>query len=175
MIQSAHSVHISYSHDDTEDAIKGFWEPAECERNAAWDMYVEIVTRIPVAFVAPGEGSLHVSLSSTYKIFEATREILRKYGPAVARPRAEGQYSFGCLSIKVLDVILRPFLLKWYPLLTEYERTRQTTESSYNHERKWERYQELSQELSRIREALLQYAELLARASEVPSLIFDKK
>jgi len=174
MIQSAHEVHITYFHDGSADVIKGIWEPTECERNAAWDMYVEIATRIPVAFVKSGEGSLHVSLSSTYKLFEATREILRKYGPTVARPRAEGQFSFGCLSVKVLDVILRPFLLKWYPILTEYESTREATESSYNHERRWERYQELTTELGGIREALLQYAELLARASEVPSLIFKE-
>lgn len=175
MIKSVHRVHISYSQDGRIGTIEGLWEPTESERSAAWDMYVEIVTRIPVAFVVPGEGSLQVSLSSTYKIFGATRDILRKYGPEVARPRAEGQISFGCLSVKVLDLILRPFLLKWYPRLTEYESTKKATESSYDHERKWDCYQELSQELIQIRDALLQYAQLLAQASEVPSLIFDKE
>jgi hypothetical protein len=175
MIQSVHKVHICYSHNGQVGKIEGLWEPTESERSAAWDMYVEIVTRIPVAFVVPGEGSLHVSLASTYKIFGATRDILRKYGPAVARPRAEGQISFGCLSVKVLDLILRPFLLRWYPRLTEYESTRQATESTYDHERKWDCYQELSQELIQIRDSLLQYASLLAQASEVPSLIFEKE
>jgi hypothetical protein len=130
MIESAHNVSISYSHDGLMQTIEGIWYPTESERRAAWDMYVEIVTRVPVAYVKPAwdmyaqMGSMRISLSSLYKLFDVTREILRKYGPSVARPRVEGQLSFGYLSIKVLDLILRPFLMKWHPLLGEYERTR---------------------------------------------------
>jgi hypothetical protein len=154
--------------------IEGIWEPTECERNAAWDMYVELVTRIPIAQVKPGESSLQVCLNSLYKLFGATREILRKYGPFVARPRSEGQISFGYLSVKVLDIILRPFLVKWYPLLIDYESTRKSSVSAREHERKWARYEELKKGLNDVRDALLQYAQLLARASEVPSLIFNE-
>ncbi len=173
MIESTHEVSISYSHDCLVETIEGIWEPTECERNAAWDMYVELVTRIPIAQVKPGESSLEVCLNSLYKLFGATREILRKYGPSVARPRSEGQVSFGYLSVKVLDIILRPFLIKWYPLLIDYECTRKGAISAWEHERKWARYEELTRGLSDVREALLQYAQLLARASEVPSLIFN--
>lgn len=172
MIESMHEVSIAYSHSGRVDTIEGIWEPTECERNAAWDMYVELVTRIPIAQVKPGESSLQVCLSSLYKLFEATREILQKYGPSVARPRSEGQMSFGYLSVKVLDIILRPFLVEWYPLLIDYESTRMGSESAREHERKWARYEELKTGLTEVREALLQYAQLLARASEVPSLIF---
>lgn len=174
MIESTHEVSISYSHDGLVETIEGIWEPTECERNAAWDMYVELVTRIPIAQAKPGESSLQVSLNSLYKLFGATREILRKYGPYVARPRSEGQISFGFLSVKVLDIILRPFLVKWYPLLIDYESTRKSSISAREHERKWTRYEELKMGLNDIREALLQYAQLLARASEVPSLIFNE-
>jgi hypothetical protein len=174
MIESMHEVSISYSHGGLVETIDGIWEPTECERNAAWDMYVELVTRIPIAQVKPGESSLQVCLNSLYKIFGATREILRKYGPSVARPRSEGQISFGYLSVKVLDIILRPFLVEWYPLLVDYESTRKGSGSAREHERKWARYEELKRGLTEVREALLQYAQLLARASEVPSLIFDE-
>ena len=174
MIESCHEVTISYSHDGLVETIEGIWEPTECERNAAWDMYVELVTRIPIAQVKPGESSLQVCLNSLYKLFGATRDILRKYGPFVARPRSEGQISFGYLSVKVLDIILRPFLIKWYPLLIDYESSRKSSVSAREHERKWARYEELKKGLDDVREALLQYAQLLARASEVPSLIFNE-
>jgi hypothetical protein len=174
MIESCHEVSISYSHDGLVEMIEGIWEPTECERNAAWDMYVELVTRIPIAQVKPGESSLQVCLNSLYKLFGATREILRKYGPFVARPRSEGQISFGYLSVKILDIILRPFLVKWYPLLIDYESTRKSSVSAREHERKWARYEELKKGLNDVRDALLQYAQLLARASEVPSLIFNE-
>ncbi len=175
MIESCHEVSITYSHDGLVETIEGIWEPTECERNAAWDMYVELVTRIPIAQVKPGESSLQVCLNSLYKLFGATREILRKYGPFVARPRSEGQISFGYLSVKVLDIILRPFLVKWYPLLVDYESTRKSSISAREHERKWARYEELKKGLDDVREALLQYAQLLARASEVPLLIFNEQ
>jgi hypothetical protein len=175
MIESCHEVLITYSHDSLVETIEGIWEPTECERNAAWDMYVELVTRIPIAQVKPGESSLQVCLNSLYKLFGATREILRKYGPFVARPRSEGQISFGYLSVKVLDIILRPFLVKWYPLLIDYESTRKSSVSAREHERKWARYEELKKGLDDVRAALLQYAQLLARASEVPSLIFNER
>jgi hypothetical protein len=168
MIESSSEVSISYSHDGREEIIQGIWEPKESERNAAWDMYVELVTRLPVAYVRPEEGSLHIGISALYRLFDATREILRKYGPSVARPRDVGQISFGLLSVRVLDVVLRPFLIKWYPLLKEYEETRERSDSPQEHERKWERYEELSQAMLEVRESLLQYANLLARASEVP-------
>ena len=124
MIESAHNVSISYSHDGLMEIIEGIWYPTEDERKAAWEMYVEIATRIPVAYVKPEIGLLRLGLSSLYELFGVTREILRKYGPSLARPRDEGQLSFGYLSIKVLDLILRPFMMKWHPLLAEYERPR---------------------------------------------------
>jgi hypothetical protein len=173
MIEASSEVHISYRHDGREELIRGIWEPKESERNAAWDMYVELVTRLPVAYVKPEEGSLRIGLSALYRLFDATREILRKYGPSVARPRDMGQLSFGLLSVRIMDVVLRPFLIKWYPLLKEYEETKKRSDSPQEHERKWERYEELNQAMKEVREALLQYSNLLARASEVPLLISD--
>ena len=137
-------------------------------------MYVEIVTRIPVAYLKPQMGSLRIGLSSLYKLFDVTREILRKYGPSVARPRIEGQLSFGYLSIKVLDSILRPFMMKWHPLLAEYEHVKKRSDSPQDHEKKWARYGEFNKAMNEVSETMMQYARLLALASEVPeSLLID--
>jgi hypothetical protein len=37
-------------------ALSGTWEPDQAERDAAWELYVELVTRIAVAQLGPGGG-----------------------------------------------------------------------------------------------------------------------
>ena len=175
MNESACNVSIPYSQDGLMKTIEGIWYPTENERKAAWDMYVEIVTRIPVAYVKPEMSLLRICLSSLYKLFDVTREILRKYGPTIARPRAEGQLSFGYLSIKVLDLILRPFMMKWHPLLAEYERTRKESDSPQDHEKKWARYEEFNKAMSEVGEAMMHYVNLLALASDMQeNLLIDR-
>jgi len=175
MNESAYNVSIPYSQDGLMKTIEGIWYPTENERKAAWDMYVEIVTRIPVAYVKPEMSLLRICLSSLYKLFDVTREILRKYGPTIARPRAEGQLSFGYLSIKVLDLILRPFMMKWHPLLAEYERTRKEFDSPQDHEKKWARYEEFNKAMSEVSEAMMHYVNLLALASDMQeNLLIDR-
>jgi hypothetical protein len=39
--------------------VEGTWEPDETEQRAAWDMYVELVTRISVVELRPGEGGVN--------------------------------------------------------------------------------------------------------------------
>ncbi|MDD1753468.1 MAG: hypothetical protein LUQ38_10330 [Methanotrichaceae archaeon] len=174
MLNSAHKVSISYFDNGLTKVIEGIWYPTENERRAAWEMYVEMVTRIPVAYVKPEVGLLRISLSSLYKLFDITREILRKYGSSVARPRDERQLSFGYLSIKVLDLVLRPFVMKWHPMLAEYERTKKESDSPQDHEKKWARYNEFDKAMNEVRETMMQYANLLALASEVPeNLLID--
>ena len=167
MIESTYNVSISYSDDGLTKIIEGIWDPTENERKAAWEMYVEVVTRIPVAYVKPEMGLLRINLSSLYKLFDVTREILRKYGTSVARPRAKGQLSFAYISIKILDLILRPFMMKWHPLLAAYERTKKRSDSPQEHEKKWARYEEFNRAMNEVRETMMQYISLLAMASDM--------
>ena len=44
--------------------ISGEWEPDENEREAAWELYVELITRVSVVNLGPEEGLLRESLSS---------------------------------------------------------------------------------------------------------------
>ncbi|MDD1759195.1 MAG: hypothetical protein LUQ44_01165 [Methanothrix sp.] len=55
--------------------------------------------------------------------------------------------------------------------MAEYESTKARSDSPREHERKWERYSDLDLAMNEVREALMQYARLLALASEVPELI----
>lgn len=151
--------------------IQGTWSPDENEQSAAWEMYVELVTRISVVELQPDEGLLREALSSLYLLFDTTRKILRKYGPSVARPKNSGDLSFGYLSVAILNTILRPVLSKWHPLLLHYEITRIDSTSTIEHERNWKDAPQLRQELNSARSVLVDFANLLAQVAEVPSLI----
>ena len=154
--------------------VEGTREPDESERDAAWEMYVELITRISVAELKPGEGLLREALSSLYTLFDTTRKILRKYGPSVAQPKGKDNLSFGYLAVAILNVVLRPVLAKWHPLLLDYESTKKSSVSALEHEREWDKYEELRQVLNDVRGVLIQYANLLAQVADVPSLIVQR-
>jgi hypothetical protein len=155
-------------------SVEGTWEPDENERNAAWDLYVEIITRISIVELQPDEGFLKEALSSLYSIFETTRDILKKYGASVARAKGESYISFGYLAVAILNTVLRPVLAKWHPLLLDYEDRRQENVSVKEHERNWEKHEELRQVLNDVRLILIEYAKLLAQVADVPLLIIER-
>jgi hypothetical protein len=51
------------------------------------------VTRIAVVSLGPDEGLLREALASLHSLFAITRDILRRYGPNIAEPKPDGQYS----------------------------------------------------------------------------------
>jgi len=154
--------------------VEGTWEPDESERKAAWEMYVELITRISVAELRPEEGLLREALSSLHTLFDTTRKILRKYGPSIAQPKGKNILSFGYLAVTILNVVLRPVLAKWHPLLLDYENTKETFVSPVEHEQKWDKNEELRKVLNDVRDILIQYANLLAQVANVPSLIIQR-
>ena len=154
-------------------AIEGTWEPDESERDAAWEMYVELVTRISLAELTPDEGLLREALSSLYTLFGSTREILRKHGPSIAQPKGKDNLSFGRLAIAILNGALRPILAKWHPLLLDHESKKEPHTSCFEHEMQWYRYEELRQVLNDTREVLTKYANVLAEVARVPSLVVE--
>jgi hypothetical protein len=113
-----------------------------------------------VAELTVGDGLLRESLSSLYSIFTTTRQILRTYGPSVARPAKHSELSFGYLAISLLNYALRPVLAKWHPLLLDYEPHKDAAVSALEHEQRWERAEELRTVLNNVRLILLQYTQL---------------
>jgi len=150
--------------------IQGEWEADESEQRAAWELYVELVTRIAVVELKPDEGLLREALTSLHDIFDETRQILRKYGPVVAQPKGKGKLSFGVIAVTVLNSALRPILAKWHPLLMTYENTRDPSTSPAQHETKWEHNLELRKIFSDLQETMRQYSLLLADAAGVPPI-----
>jgi len=148
--------------------IEGNWEPDERERYAAWEMYVELVTRISVVELKSNEGLLREALSSLYTLFNTTREILKKYGPGVAQSKGEGDISFGRIAVEVLNVVLRPVLAYWHPILLDYESGRDTSVSATQHEWQWDKAEDLREKLNEVRTELIAYANTLACVADVP-------
>jgi hypothetical protein len=134
-------------------------EPNEAEQRAAWTLYVELMTRVAVQPLDPETGLLREALKSLYSLFELTRKILLEAGPEVAH----GPESLGPVAIEVLNKGLRPFTAKWHPRLLDYETQRPAEMSQLEHERQWQYYDDMRQELAEVQEKMRGYAEGLAK------------
>jgi hypothetical protein len=151
--------------------ISGSWKPNNVERVAAWELYVELITRISVVPLAPNEGLLREALTSLHSLFGATREILRRHGPAVAEPKRSGEYNFGWLAVAMLNFAVRPALARWHPQLSHWETQRPEDRSPVDHEHAWPQSAALRGELDQLRQALAVYARVFAEACGVPDLL----
>lgn len=78
----------------------------EDDQTAAWEMYVELITRITTQPLAPDEGDEATALKSIYNVFEITREILKSKG--------KNAINFTKIAIIVLNQVIRPFTAKWH-------------------------------------------------------------
>ena len=150
--------------------VAGTWEPNEVERRAAWELYVELLTRVAVVPLPAGEGLVREALSSLYSLFATTREVLRRAGPQVAEPKPDGQYNLAFLAVAMLNFVLRPVLARWHPALEEWEAKRPEGRSRREHEQAWPQIGALRGELEVTRQQLTYYAALLAAACGVPDL-----
>ncbi|WP_043675070.1 hypothetical protein [Streptomyces xylophagus] len=151
--------------------ISGTWEPADSERSAAWELYLELVTRVSVEELSADEGFLREALTSLYTFFGTTREILRRYGPEIAPPLAPGHVSFAVLAVTVLNRVLRPLLASWHPRLAAYESQRPEGRDPVAWEREWEPADALRGAITEVRGVLRSLARTLQEVAGVSDLI----
>jgi len=151
-------------------SVTGTWKPTRDERTAAWELYVELVTRVSVVPLHPQDGLLREALTSFYSLFETTRDILKRHGPTVATPRPDGEYNLGQLAVLLLNQGVRPLLATWHPALASWEQMRPADVSITAHEDRWPDADRLRREMAKTRELLRTYADLLAAAAGVSSL-----
>lgn len=154
----------------TDIGIEGTWTPDNDERLAAWELYVELITRIAVVDLKTDEGLVREAMASLHSLFDTTRKILRDHGPGVAKPKGRGNQSFGTIAVAVLNTVIRPFLARWHPLLTDWEAGRRPNVSVTKHEAAWKHNAKVRKELQEVQGALGEYADLLARVAGVPAL-----
>jgi hypothetical protein len=139
------------------------WTPDNTERNAAWSLYVELVTRISVQTLKEDQGLLREALTSLYSLFGTTREILRNAGPDVGASKN----SVGGIAIAVLNNGLRPILAYWHPELLDWESKRKPEISPRDHEMNWKRNKELCDKLEALQKDLTIYADALAEIAGI--------
>ena len=82
------------------------WEPQERDREAAWELYVELLTRIATQPLPAEHGDEKTALESVHALFGITRGILRDKGRECVQ--------FTKIAIVVLNQIVRPFTAKWH-------------------------------------------------------------
>lgn len=131
--------------------------PDEAEIHAAWALYVELSTRVPIQPLDPQYGSVREALNSIYAIFGETRAILKESGPRIAH----GRDSLARLALGVLTNGLRPFLTKWHSELRIWEALRDAGKDPVRHEREWGMLGEFQAELEELRKNLEAYCEEL--------------
>lgn len=84
------------------------WVPSDSDKNAAWDLYVELLTRTATQVLPASNGIEKTALDSIYSLFDITRQILKHHGRSCIE--------FTTLSIIILNQVIRPFTSKWHML-----------------------------------------------------------
>ena len=78
------------------------------DQEAAWEMYVELITRTLTQELRDEDGDEKTALDSVHSLFPITREILKSKGRKCE--------AFTKIAVIVLNQIVRPFTAKWHKL-----------------------------------------------------------
>jgi hypothetical protein len=130
--------------------LEAEWEPQEKDREAAWELYVELITSIATQPLALAEGDEQAALQSVHSLFGLTREILRRKGRDCIQ--------FTKIAVVVLNQVVRPFTAKWHAIP---ETSRFSTA---------EIKQQFRAELQEVQKTLCNYTRLLADIAQVEDL-----
>ena len=120
------------------------------DMDAAWELYVELLTRIVTQPLPAEAGDEQTALDSVYSLFPATREILRR--------RGRGSIHFSKVAIPVLIQVVRPFTAKWH---------RESLAGSFDDAGK---RAEFRAELESLQDEMRRYNRMLANIAEVEDL-----
>ncbi len=114
----------------------------DTDKNAAWELYIELLTRIAIQPLATDTGDEETALKSMYELFGITREIIKKNGYNCIQ--------FTKIALVVLNQVIRPFTAKWHKL---------SIEGAFRDKAKCK---EFRKELEKIQEKLRSYTGLLS-------------
>ena len=122
----------------------------KADKDAAWELYVEMLTRIVTQPLPYDRGDDQTALDSVYALFPITREILRSRGRSTVK--------FSMVAIPVLNQIVRPFTAKWH---------RESLAGAFEDEAKCG---EFRGELAALQDELRNYNRMLAEIAGVEDL-----
>jgi hypothetical protein len=129
------------------------WQPQVADKQAAWDLYVELLTRIATQPLSLTDGDESAALASIYQLFPLTREILKN--------RGYNCMEFAKISIVMLNQIVRPFTAFWH---------RESLAGAFNSSVKCARFRK---ELIELQSKLRTYAFMLSDMAGVENNLLD--
>jgi hypothetical protein len=84
------------------------WKPQDEDKAAAWELYIELLTRITTQGLHFEHGDEKTALSSIHSIFGITRDVMKNNGRHC--------FEFTKIAIVILNQVVRPFTAKWHGL-----------------------------------------------------------
>lgn len=123
------------------------WEPKTADQDAAWELYVELLTRITTQPLSHETGDEKAALESMYSLFPTTRSIIRTHG--------RDAMEFTKIAVVVLNQIVRPFTAKWHRLSLQGAFENPVQCAGFR------------AELSRVQEKLIRYTRMLGHMAGV--------
>lgn len=126
------------------------WQPQEGDREAAWELYVEMLTRIVTQPIDGNTGDVKSALASVHALFPLTRDVLKR--------RGRGCVEFTKIAVVVLNQVVRPFTAKWHAIAQTDALTDPKTQ------------QEFRGELAVLQRILRNYSRALADIAEVEDM-----
>ncbi len=126
------------------------WNPAEPDRDAAWELYIELLTRITTQPLRDEHGDEKTALDSVFSLFSITRTIIKSHG--------RDCMEFTKIAIVVLNQIIRPFTAKWHKI---------SINKGFDDEKVC---REFRSELAELQKYLLIYTKMLADIAGVEDL-----
>lgn len=82
------------------------WKPSGTDKDAAWDFYVELLTRITTQPLSDEDGAEQTALNSIHSLFKITRQTLKTHGRSCIE--------FTRIAVIVLNQVVRPFTARWH-------------------------------------------------------------
>ena len=126
------------------------FKPQDEDKSAAWELYVELLTRITTQSLVTTHGDEETALSSIRSLFQTTRGIMKQNGRHCVE--------FTKIAVLVLNQKIRPFTDKWHRL---------SIQGAFSDRDMCEEFRE---ELETLKNVLKRYTQMLADMAGVEDL-----
>lgn len=126
------------------------FSPKDSDKDAAWDMYIELLTRITTQPLSDIDGIEKTALDSIYSIFGITRTIIKEHG--------RDCINFARIAVVILNQIIRPFTARWHKL---------SSDGAFDDVEQCKVFRE---ELKELQIKLINYSQMLAEIADVEDL-----
>lgn len=126
------------------------WQPRDADKKAAWELYIELLTRVATQRLPDAHGDEKTALESVFSLFPLSRAIIKGSG--------RDCIEFTKIAVVVLNQVVRPFTAKWH---------RQALEGAFKDKKSCKQFRN---ELYDLQDVLIIYTKMLADMAGVEDL-----